>query len=52
MGEYVFVPTGARVSSSSELGAPLFRPAGAQGTKAKPKAAASRARAKPQPRGE
>lgn len=25
MAEYVFVPTGARVFSSSELGAPLWR---------------------------
>lgn len=48
MGEYVFVPTGARVSSSSELGAPLFRPADGEPARPKePKKAPARRRAKP-----
>lgn len=45
MAEYVFVPTGARVSSSSELGAPLWR----RVEEPKPKA---RPRRKPAPKKE
>lgn len=47
MAEYVFVPTGARVSSSSELGAPLWRRA--DEPRPKPKA---RPRRKPAPKKE
>lgn len=52
MAEYVFVPTGTRVSSSSELGGPLFRPAEAPKPRAKARPTASRAKAKPRPKGE
>ena len=38
MAEYVFVPTGARVTSDAELAAPLFRRADAGGGKDAPPA--------------
>mgnify|MGYP006926039492 CR=1 FL=1 len=48
MAEYVFVPTGARVSSPTELGAPLFRPAAPAPERPKePRKAPARRRAKP-----
>lgn len=48
MAEYVFVPTGTRVSSTTELGAPLFRPVDARDARPKePRKAPARRRAKP-----
>ncbi len=46
MAEYIFVPTGGRVSSDSELRPPLFKPAAEVGAAKAPRAKTTRTKSK------